>query len=135
MSTDTLVGEFRAGLGRGELLVQRCTSCGKPNMYPRHACPYCQSRALGWAPSTGRGTLISHTVLRFGAPEGFEADLPYAIGIVRLEEDVQLLCRLIPDDDGEWSRYACDQKVSFVSMPAAEIERRPCAWFGRANGN
>ena len=73
--------EFRTGLARGDLLVQKCNDCGKLNMYPRHACPHCQSLSLGWHKSTGRGVLHSFTVLRAGAPEGFESDLPYALGV------------------------------------------------------
>jgi uncharacterized OB-fold protein len=134
MAVDPIVSAFREALGRGELLVQRCEDCGKLNMYPRHACPFCQSFRLGWAKSEGRGTLISYTVLRFGAPEGFEHELPYALGIVRLDEGVQLLCRLEPDADGGWNHFACDQPVAFVAKPAEEVQRRPCAWFGPAAG-
>ena len=86
--TAPLVAEFRAGLAAGELLVQKCTSCGKLNMYPRYACPHCQSESLGWQKVSGRGVLHSFTVLRMGAPEGFEADLPYAIGVIKLAEGV-----------------------------------------------
>lgn len=132
MTLPAIVTGFREGLGRGELLIQKCGSCSKLNMYPRHACPYCQSSDLGWQPAAGTGTLMSVTVLRAGAPVGFEHDLPYALGIVRLDEDVQLLARLAPDEDGDWSSYHCDDKVSFrANHPSAND--RPCAAFGHAD--
>jgi uncharacterized OB-fold protein len=127
-----MVEEFRSGLMRGELLLQKCESCGKLNMYPRYACPFCQSQLLGWKKASGRGTLHSFTVLRMGAPAGFEGDLPYALGVIKLEEGVQLLARLLPDEAGDWTGYRCDGPVEFVAKPAAQPVYRPCAWFREA---
>lgn len=115
-------------------MIQQCTDCGKPNMWPRYACPHCQSEELGWVKSAGKGTLHSFCVLRQGAPEGFEDDLPYAIGVVKLDEGVQLLVRLQPTGDDDWSAYQCDDRVEFVAVDAADIERRPCARFARTAG-
>ena len=122
-----VITEFREGLARGELPIQRCGACGKPNMYPRYACPHCQSEDLGWQKAAGGGTLMSFTVLRAGAPEGFESELPYALAVVKLDEGVQLLGRLVPDPDGEWSSYRCDSAVAFAPGKAGKY-----AWFGRA---
>lgn len=132
MSVPTLAAEFRDGLAHGELRIQKCTACGKFNMYPRYACPFCQSEALAWQVASGRGILHSYTVLRMGAPEGFEADLPYALGVVKLDEGVQLLARLVADADGDWRSYRCDDAVVFSPMSAEQVAQRPCAWFKRA---
>jgi uncharacterized protein len=131
MTVPDLISRFRFGLASGELLVQKCDDCHKLNMYPRYACPHCQSDALGWQRVSGRGLLHSYTVLRFGAPQGFEQDLPYALGVIKLDEGVQLLGRLAPDANGGWESYRCDDIVEFVALPAGEIERRPCATFRR----
>jgi uncharacterized OB-fold protein len=129
MTIPPMVSQFRDGLARGELLLQKCDSCGKLNMYPRYACPHCQSQSLGWEKASGRGMLHSFTVLRIGAPAGFEADLPYALGVIKLEEGVQLLARLLPDAHGEWTEYRCDAPVEFVTGPPSQPVYRPCAWF------
>ena len=131
--TPAIVTEFRAGLERGELLIQKCGGCGQLNLYPRYACPHCQSDDLGWLSASGDATLMSHTVLRAGAPEGFAADLPYALAVIRLDEGVQLLARLAPDADGEWSSYACDAKVRFLPHDG-QAAGRPIAVFGHAGG-
>lgn len=128
MNVPIIVGEFREGLAAGELLIQHCNSCGKPNMWPRYACPHCQSDDLGWTKSAGKGVLHSFCVLRQGAPEGHEGDLPYALGAVKLDEGVQLLVRLAPAAEGEWSAYRCDDRVEFVGKEAG----RECARFRRA---
>jgi uncharacterized OB-fold protein len=128
MQIPKIVSEFRDGLAKGDLLIQQCNSCKKVNMWPRYACPHCQSTELGWMQSAGKGSLHSFCVLRQGAPEGHEQDLPYALGVVKLDEGVQLLVRLEPEGEDDWSAYACDDTVEFVGKE----EGRECARFRRA---
>lgn len=74
--------------------------------------------------------LYSLTVQYLGAPSAFDDQLPYALGVVRLPEGVQLLARLVPDEDGTWDGYRADDAVEFVPTAPAEGQR-PCAWFRR----
>lgn len=127
-----IVTQFREGLARGELLIQQCQDCKKLNLYPRHACPHCQSENVGWKKASGKGTLMSWTVLRAGGPEGFENETPYALGVIRLEEGVQLLARLVNDDSGDWASYQCDSAVVFAPVDAGQIAERPAPWFALA---
>ena len=129
-----IVREYREALLQGSLVVQKCEDCSALNMYPRYRCPQCQSDNLGWQTASGHGTLHSFTVLRLGAPDGFEQDIPYALGVVKLEEGVQLLARLSPDADGGWEAYRCDVPVSFEGSPAGQNPDLPCAWFTLADG-
>lgn len=124
-----LVDAFRDGLKRGELLLQSCNDCGKVIMYPRYRCPFCHSAELGWQASAGKGVLHTYTVVRAAAPSGFEGDLPYALGVVKLDEGAQLLVRLRCSGTEDWEAYACDARVKFDPAPAAEIEQRPAPWF------
>jgi uncharacterized OB-fold protein len=123
-----IVTPFREGLARGELLIQTCNACAAKQMYPRHRCTTCQSDDLGFEPASGSGVLHSYTVVRAVPPRGFEDDVPYALGVVKLDEGVQLLARLHPDSEGDWNQYRCDQRVTFA-VDAGEVERRPVAWF------
>ena len=127
--TKPLTEEYYAALERGELVVQCCASCGKKIMYPKYACPFCAATDLTWVRSPGSGALHSFTVQRIGAPTGFEEDLPYALGVVKLDEGVQLLGRLRPDADGSWDSYACDGRVQF---DAVSDGGRHIAWFKTA---
>lgn len=129
-----IVREYREALLDGKLVVQQCLDCDSLNMYPRHRCPHCQSDNLGWQAASGNATLHSYTVLRLGAPDGFESDIPYALGVVKLEEGVQLLARLAPDADGGWDSYRCDVSVGFMAKPAGQNPELPCAWFALAGG-
>ena len=129
--TDLTVDYYEA-LAKGQLVVQECGDCGALIMYPRYRCTECFSSNLGWRQVSGAGSLHSFTVQRMGAPSGYEGDLPYANGIVRLDEGPQLLCRLWPGEDGTWDHYRCDDRVTFRSADPVEIARRPAPWFTRA---
>jgi uncharacterized protein len=122
----TLAEQFRDGLAGGRLLIQSCNECGRPNMYPRHHCPFCQSVDLGWEEAAGTGVLHSYTVVRAVPPKGFEDDLPYALGVVKLDEGVQLLARLHPDAGGDWDGYRCDARVMFAPPSDGDAA---VAWF------
>ena len=124
-----LAQEYYAGLERGELLIQHCAQCGRENMYPRVRCPYCYSDALEWKPSSGRGRLYRFTVQRAGAPTGFEDELPYALGVVRLDEDVQVLGRLSPNGGDSWDDYAVDATVELCEPKVRKQGRPPAPWF------
>ena len=126
-----LTVDYYEALARGQLTVQECGDCGALILYPRYRCTECFGSNLGWRQVEGSGVLHSFTVLRMGAPSGYEEDLPYAVGIVKLDEGPQLLGRLWPGEDGTWDEYVCDGRVTFTSAPGAELARRPAAWFSR----
>ncbi|MEV7085379.1 OB-fold domain-containing protein [Streptomyces sp. NPDC093085] len=127
-----LTGPYYAALARGELPLQHCAACDRAVLYPRHRCPYCRADSLGWTAASGRGVLHSFTVQRLGEPSGFGREVPYALGVVKLVEGVQLLGRLWPEADGGWDGYVCDGEVVFRPADAEESTRRPVAWFARA---
>ena len=90
--TSQIVQDFKEGLGDGKLLIQRCNDCSHLALYPRYSCVACQSENLGWIPAEGSGVLHSFTVLRAGAPEGFEQDLPYALAPGSTTNAMTALC-------------------------------------------
>ena len=114
------------------LHVQTCTACSSVHMYPRVRCPSCHSKELEWLRVAGTGKLLTFTIVRATAPSAFQDDVPYGIGIVRLDEGPQLMVRLHPGDAGDFSDYVCDMPVSFQPASSEEIEDRPVAWFGPA---
>jgi uncharacterized OB-fold protein len=124
-----LADAFNEALAEGRLTIQSCNNCGKPNMWPRYRCPYCQSADLGWRDADGAGTLVSYSVVRAVPPNGFEDQLPYALGVIRLDEGVQLLARLEGEGDHGFDVYECDAPVRFSPHPADEMRERPVAWF------
>ena len=128
-NADQLTGPFGEALSRGALAVQSCNSCDAKIMYPKYRCPVCFGNDLVWHTTNGKGILLTYTVLRAAAPTSFKVDVPYGIGIVRLEDGPQLMCRLHPGPDGTWDHYRCDEPVVFTPAEADEIAQRPAAWF------
>lgn len=127
-----LAGPFDEALVDGRLVLQRCNECKTVIMYPKYRCPTCFGADLGWVDSPGNGVLHSFTVLRIGSPTGYEADLPYAVCVVKLDEGVQLLGRLHPGQDSTWDHYRCDQPVRFRANYPSRPAVRPTPWFDTA---
>lgn len=128
-NADQLTGPFSEALSRGELVVQKCVSCDARIMYPKYRCPVCFGNDLDWAVTNGKGTLLTFTVLRAASPRAFKVEVPYGIGIIRLEEGPQLMGRLRPGPDGTWAHYRCDEAVIFAPAAREEVAQRPAAWF------
>lgn len=90
---------FFDGARRGELLIQRCASCGVLRHPPRPACASCHSFEWDTVTSSGRGTVYSYVVVHHPQVPGFDYPLP--IAVVELEEGTRLVGDLIgvdPDD-------------------------------------
>ena len=78
----------------GELRVQRCAACRQHYFYPRPFCPRCGSADVAWVPVSGRARRHSYVISHRPAP-GFEAEVPYAIAVVELEEGPRLMTNIV----------------------------------------
>ncbi|HUI02098.1 MAG TPA: bifunctional MaoC family dehydratase N-terminal/OB-fold nucleic acid binding domain-containing protein [Acidimicrobiales bacterium] len=87
---------FFDGVRRGELLIQRCTSCGTLRHPPRPACARCGSFEWDTVTSSGRGTVYSYVVVHHPQVPGFDYPLP--IAVVELEEGTRLVADLVGVD-------------------------------------
>lgn len=87
---------FWDGTKAGELRLQRCLEPKCTHVYfpPRPFCPACGSRNVEWFAASGRGTLHSYVINQRPAP-GFEADAPYAIAVVQLDEGPRMMTNLV----------------------------------------
>lgn len=102
---------FWAGTREGRLMIQKCGDCARPIFYPRAACPHCASDNVGWIEASGRGTVYSYTVVESNAPSAFQADMPYVVAVIVLEEGVRLLSNVVQCDPGQ---LRCDMPVQVV---------------------
>ena len=78
----------------GRLTGIRCAECGALAVPPREFCPVCQHRRWEPVPLSGAGTVTSFTVIRI-PPRGRAAEAPYAVAVVKLEEGVSMLGRVV----------------------------------------
>ncbi len=78
---------FWAGCARGELLVQRCGTCGRRRMPPRTMCPWCRSFDVEWQPMSGRAHVWSVVIPHPPLLPAYGEQAPYNVVIVTLDED------------------------------------------------
>ena len=84
------VSDFAVHLKDGRLMGSVCKGCGYATFPPRADCPECLCADFEFRELSGRGTVHTHTVIS-AAPTGFENDVPFAVGVVDLEEGGRLL--------------------------------------------
>jgi hypothetical protein len=78
----------------GRLVGIRCARCGALALPPKEFCPTCQQREWQSVPLSGTGTVTSFTVIRI-PPRGRLAEAPYAVAVVKLDEGVSILGRVV----------------------------------------
>jgi uncharacterized OB-fold protein len=78
----------------GRLTGIRCAECGALAVPPKELCPSCQHRRWEAVPLSGAGTITSFTVIRI-PPRGRAPEAPYAVAVVKLDEGVSVLGRLV----------------------------------------
>ena len=79
-----------------ELWIQRCIDCSEAFFYPRFHCPNpkCTTDRVEWFQASGKGTLYSYMINHRPAP-GFEAEAPYAIAVIQLEEGPRMMGNIV----------------------------------------
>ena len=105
----------------GSIGLCRCRSCHRWFL-PRAVCPFCWTLDPEPVLAAGRGSVYSFTIChRAGAP-GFEADVPYTVGLIELEEGVRMLGLIVSDDSASVSigmtvRAAFDDRGDGLTVP------------------
>ena len=125
---------FWQGCRDGVLLLQSCRACGNLQYYPRAVCTACLSSDLDWRRASGRGRLHSFTTVHRALSSAFEADLPYVVAVIELEEGPRMVSRLTGCDPDRLA-VDCSVEVAFervsdefvlpVFRPAAESAGLP----------
>jgi len=110
-----LAGEFYGFCRQGELRFQRCGECRAWRHVPRELCAECGSWDWSWEPSSGRGRVFSWTVVARALHPAFQADTPYAVVIVELDEGMRLLTH-VPDVPTDSLRVDLPVEVYFEAV-------------------
>ncbi|MFQ5852758.1 MAG: Zn-ribbon domain-containing OB-fold protein [Candidatus Binatia bacterium] len=86
---------FWDGCKEHHLLLPRCHRCGS-HWFPAAAtCPKCLSTEWEWARSSGRGKIYSYGVYHRVYHQGFQADIPYVLAVVQLDEGPRLVSNIV----------------------------------------
>jgi len=98
---------FYEACTRGELALQHCEPCDRFLFYPRTHCDHCHNPTLNWQRVSGKGTIVSYTVVRRAVSEAFTA--PYVIALIDLVEGPRMMSQIV---DTEPEALAVGQTVS-----------------------
>ncbi|HUJ65502.1 MAG TPA: OB-fold domain-containing protein [Acidimicrobiales bacterium] len=97
-SPSPLTAGFWEAARHHQLVVQRCSSCGRFRHYPQHLCPYCLDDGWTWAPVRGTGSVYSYAVTHRAFHPAWTDRVPYAVVTVTLDEGVRMVSDLDPRD-------------------------------------
>lgn len=98
---EPVTAPFWEGGLTGRLLLQRCASCGAYRHPPSDICPKCLATDHAWVAASGKGTVYSFSIVRQALDKAWDADIPYCVAIVALEEGPHLLSNVtdVPVED------------------------------------
>ncbi len=104
---------WRTRQQRYSLQGEICPDCSRAIFPPRDVCPYCSEAAGPLHTMSGRGEVYSYTKM-FSVPDGFLAQRPYTVALVKLEEGPMVTAQLtdISDEDVE------------IGMPVEMVTRK-----------
>ncbi len=82
---------------RYRLEAAKCSSCQHISFPKRLLCPECGSKEFGTMNLSGKGKLVTYTITHV-APEGFGDQVPYAVGIVDLDDGIRVMAQITDCD-------------------------------------
>ncbi len=92
---------FWSGVKAHQLLIQRCTGCGRFRHPPRPMCPNCNSLEWEAVEASGNGTVYSFVLPRH--PEFPFMEYPYVVALVELQEGTRIVTNIVGAPPGEVS--------------------------------
>ena len=113
-----LTGPFWAATDNRQLVRPVCQDCGRSHFSPQVVCPWCRSSAWSYVPSSGNGTIYSHTTIHRPPDPAFEA--PYVVADIEMEEDWRMFGWIVNCDPND-VRMHMPVKVTFVEGPEGDL--------------
>ena len=92
-------------------------------------CTSCLSDQIEWVQASGQGRVYTYTVCHVAAHPAFESRVPYAIGMIELDEGVRMLAGIV-DADLEHLAVGAPVEVCFerisdeIALPMFRLARR-----------
>ena len=72
------------------LIVQNCTACNTMQYPPRPRCQECNSEALDWKETSGKGHILTFGILEDSHLPVRAADRPLNLAVVTLDDDPRI---------------------------------------------
>lgn len=98
---------------RYALIGEICPHCEGKIFPPRDVCPHCGGEAKNQYAFSGKGEVFSFTVMH-DAPAGYEANVPYTVAMVKLNEGPVVTAQLTD----------LDERAVEIGMPVEMVTRK-----------
>jgi uncharacterized OB-fold protein len=93
------ISSFENFLKERKLMASKCKKCNALWLPPRPICLECNSDDLEWEQLSGKGKLLTYTVIGVGPMPmigaGYGRDNPYCTGIVQVEEGPSISAQIL----------------------------------------
>lgn len=93
MSEKPTIEQYQKNIQEEHFRAFKCTNCGAIIAPPSGSCYACGGNKMEWSDVSGKGKLVSFTVIHI-APDEFQEEAPYFVAIVELEEGTRVTARL-----------------------------------------
>ncbi len=95
MHTTSVPLYWRLQKSKYGLVGSKCLTCNTHFYPPKPLCSDCRRKGkIAEHQFSGKGKILTFTIIRT-APEGFEKQSPYAIGIIELEEGPKIAAQIV----------------------------------------
>jgi uncharacterized protein len=103
------------------LVMQRCTVCAKFRWHPAPLCTHCGDDRHTWEPLSGRGKIITWTVITHPIHPAAFSRVPYVVVEVEFDEQpgLRMLSNLV-DIKPEHIAFDAPVKVGFMTHPVGQ---------------
>jgi hypothetical protein len=110
---DDLTRPYWDAANKGELHIQKCSTCGEHRHPPAAQCPSCYSKQVEWVKLSGKGTVYTFIIDHRLMVPGF--DEPYAVIVVNPEEAAKDTVRITGNIRD------CDRNDVYIGMPVEVV--------------
>ena len=101
--------DYFEGCARGELRIRSCNACGARFRFAHALCPECWSADLGFEQASGQAKVTHFTVVHQAPVPAFQAESPYVLAMVELDEGVRMMTNVV----------GCDPESVAIGMKVA----------------
>jgi len=110
---------FYDNLKEKRLMGTKCKECNTLAVPPRPVCPQCRSSNLELVETKDEGSLELFTVI-YVSPISLPVKPPYVVGIVRLDEGVSIMGRILDVDPTKPEKIDLGMRVKAVAIEENE---------------
>ena len=86
--------EYWKAAGDDRLVLPYCSACAAFQWPVRAACPRCGA-PLAWRDASGRGTLVTWSIVNRAVNPELKDDAPYVVAFVELDEGVRVFTNIV----------------------------------------